>query len=173
LVDATTLSRVSASSSNFVWVEVSITNLINEGDYSGTITIYTKSIPTESHILSTASWTATGEATNNFYGRSVSSAGDVNGDGYDDVIVGAYGYNSNTGKVYLYLGSASGLSSTHSWDSIGENQDDCYGNSVSSAGDVNGDGYNDVIVGAYGYNSWIGKVYLYLGSASGLSSTPA
>lgn len=39
---------------------------------------------------------------NNYFGYSVASAGDVNGDGYDDLIVGAYGYNSNTGRAYLY-----------------------------------------------------------------------
>ncbi|MBL0108003.1 MAG: FG-GAP repeat protein [Ignavibacteria bacterium] len=42
--------------------------------------------------------TMTGETANNYFGNSVSSAGDVNGDGYSDVIVGAYAYSSYTGE---------------------------------------------------------------------------
>ncbi len=49
----------------------------------------------------------TGGAVNNYFGSSVSCAGDVNSDGYDDVIVGAYGYNSYTGRSYIYFGGAS------------------------------------------------------------------
>ena len=48
----------------------------------------------------------TGESTTNQFGYSVSSAGDINGDGYSDVIAGAYGYSSNSGKTYIYTGSA-------------------------------------------------------------------
>ena len=48
----------------------------------------------------------TGEATNNNFGYSVSNAGDVNGDGYSDVIVGAYAYSSETGRAYIYYGGA-------------------------------------------------------------------
>jgi hypothetical protein len=60
-------------------------------------------------LLTSAAWTGKGEATDNYYGVSVTSAGDVNGDGYADVIVGASGFSSYTGKAYLYLGSSSGL----------------------------------------------------------------
>ena len=47
-----------------------------------------------------------GEATNNFFGANLSSAGDLNGDGYSDVIVGASEFNTSTGKVYVFNGSA-------------------------------------------------------------------
>jgi hypothetical protein len=114
--------------------------------------------------LSTASsWTTVGEASGDGFGGSVATAGDVNGDGYLDVIVGAYGNTSNTGKAYLYLGEPSGLSGASSWTAAGEAADDNLGNSVSTAGDVNGDGYSDVIVGAYGNNSNAGKAYMYFG----------
>ncbi|MCB0729359.1 MAG: FG-GAP repeat protein, partial [Ignavibacteriae bacterium] len=99
----------------------------------------------------------------NVYGSSVSSAGDVNGDGYSDVIVGAYNYNSGTGRAYIYLGGPA-------MDNIADvtitgSANYFMGVSVSTAGDVNGDGYSDVIVGAYGYNSSTGRAYIYYGGA--------
>jgi hypothetical protein len=124
-------------------------------------------------LSTTASWTVAGEAAYDYFGKSVASAGDVNGDGYDDVIVSAHSSN-DAGKAYLYLGSASGLTTTVSWTVVGEAAGDYFGSSVASAGDVNGDSYDDIIVGAYGNNgggSNAGKAYVYLGSASGLSTT--
>jgi Na+-transporting NADH:ubiquinone oxidoreductase subunit NqrB len=81
--------------------------------------------------------------------------GDVNGDGYDDVIVGAPAITNEPpgypGKAYLYFGSATGLSETPAWTSSGEGQEQAfYGETVSAAGDVNGDGTNDLIVGCWG-----------------------
>ena len=124
-----------------------------------------------SGISATSSWTAAGEATSNDFGYSVSTAGDVNGDGYSDVVVGAYGYSTSTGKAYLFLGGTAGLSTTSSWSAAGEAATNYFGRSVATAGDVNGDGYSDVLVGADGYSSSAGKAYLYLGGASGLSTT--
>ncbi|MEW6407174.1 MAG: FG-GAP-like repeat-containing protein [Patescibacteria group bacterium] len=118
------------------------------------------------------SWSSSGDdQASALYGFTTATAGDVNGDGYDDVIVGAQGYNSNTGKVYLYLGSANGVSTEADWTSTGDNTTgDNYGVRVAGAGDVNGDGYDDVIVGAEGANGHAGKAFVYHGSASGLSS---
>ncbi len=146
--------------------------------YAGKAYLY---LGSESGLSITPSWTSSGDdQTDAYYGNSVSSAGDVNGDGYDDVIVGATYYdtaNADAGKAYLYLGSAAGLASARSWTSSGNNQAvACYGYSVSSAGDVNGDGYDDVIVGAYLYdtaNTAAGKAYLYLGSSIGLYAAPS
>ncbi len=122
-------------------------------------------------LSSSASWVATGESTGSYFGNCVASAGDVNGDGYSDVVVGAYGYSSNTGRAYLYLGGVAGLSTSYSWVKTGETAGDNFSFSIATAGDINGDGYSDVIVGAYKYNSEAGKAYLFKGSASGLSST--
>ncbi len=113
----------------------------------------------------TADATMTGEATNNNFGRSVSGAGDVNNDGYKDVLVGANGYNSFTGRAYIYLGGAS-MDNTADATLTGEATNCDFGYSVSGAGDVNNDGYDDVIVGAYGYNSSTGRAYMYLGGSS-------
>ncbi len=122
-------------------------------------------------LSSAAAWSATGEGNSNYFGGSVASAGDVNGDGYSDVIIGAFGYGSSMGKAYLYFGMSGGLSSSATWTSTGEAAGDNYGASVGTAGDVNGDGYSDIVVGAYRFKLETGKAYVYLGSPSGLSST--
>jgi len=114
---------------------------------------------------SIADVTITGDSIGYSIGRSVSSAGDVNGDGYSDIIVGANGYSSNTGKAYIYYGGSS-MNNTADLTMKGEDIDNNFGYSVSSAGDVNGDGYSDVIVGASSYNSSSGKTYIYFGGSS-------
>ena len=113
----------------------------------------------------------TGEAAGNNFGYSVSTAGDVNGDGFSDVIVGAYindEAGSNSGKAYIYFGGAS-MDNTPDVEMTGEAEEDFFGCSVSTAGDVNGDGFSDVIVGAYGNDeagSSSGKAYIYFGGTS-------
>ncbi len=116
------------------------------------------------------------------FGRSVASAGDVNGDGYSDVIIGADqfndGPNTREGRAYVYYGSAAGISASPNSTPDDANQGVAYfGFSVASAGDVNGDGYSDVVIGAYSYDEVPsftndGKVYVYHGSAAGLSVSP-
>lgn len=99
------------------------------------------------------------------FGISVSSAGDVNNDGYDDVIVGATGVNSNTGAIYIFYGANVMDNVPDVSASIGSGND-LFGNSVAACGDVNGDGFTDVIAGAYGFNLYTGKAYLFFGSSS-------
>ena len=95
-------------------------------------------------------------------GRSVSAAGDVNGDGYDDLVVGAYRANPNgtyAGASYVVFGhgtafnptlALAGLDGTNGFRLDGAAAGDNSGYSVSAAGDVNGDGYDDLVVGAVG-----------------------
>jgi len=118
---------------------------------------------------------------NAMFGTSVASAGDVNGDGYGDVIIGASNYddgaNSQEGRAFVYLGSASGLSATYISSPDDADQSTAFfGVSVASAGDVNGDGYSDVIIGAYGYNDGAnadeGRVFVYYGNSSSISASP-
>jgi hypothetical protein len=130
--------------------------------------------------LSTApAWTAEGNQAQASFGYSVASAGDVNGDGYADVIIGASGYGNGAtqeGRALLYLGSATGLAATPSWTAEGNQDFDGFGVSAASAGDVNGDGFDDAIVGAYRFTNGVideGRAFLYLGSPSGLSTAPA
>ena len=94
-------------------------------------------------------------------GRSLSSAGDVNGDGFDDLIIGAAGADaggdSEAGESYVVFGKSDGfgpavdlstLDGTNGFRLDGIDADDRSGVSVSSAGDVNGDGFDDLIIGA-------------------------
>ena len=138
-------------------------------DYSGVAYLFQGSA---SGLVTVAATTLAGESGGDYFGYAVSKAGDVNHDGYDDVVVGAFGVNSRAGRAYVYQGSASGLASTTALTLSGETVGDGLGGSVSAAGDVNGDGYDDVLIGAPYASSYTGRVYLYEGSATGLSTAP-
>lgn len=132
----------------------------NSGTFQGRAYIYFGG----SSMNSTADVTMTGGAALNYFGESVSGAGDFNNDGYDDVIVGANGYNTNQGRVYLYLGSNS-MNNISDLTITGISVGDYFGNSVSYAGDVNADGYDDIIIGAKGRNTFEGEAYIYYGGS--------
>ena len=109
-------------------------------------------------------------------GTSLANAGDINGDGYDDLLIGAPGdLLSTTNGVYWVLGSAAGLPDMRLTDAdgkaLGETEGDGAGWSVSGAGDVNGDGFDDIVVGAP-FDSTVaydaGAAYLILGLSSGV-----
>jgi hypothetical protein len=130
-------------------------------------------------LAATPAWTAEGNEIDAEFGYSVGTAGDVNGDGFSDVIVGArYADNdqANEGGAYVYHGSASGLATSPSWVGEGNQAFSHYGHSVATAGDVNGDGFADVIVGAFAYDNGQpdeGRAFVYHGSATGLATAPA
>jgi large repetitive protein len=102
----------------------------------------------------------------NEYGRSVADAGDVNGDGYADIIVGARledsGSMYSNGAAIVYSGSTGAVLYRFN----GEATNDLFGTAVAGAGDVDGDGYADLVVGATDtdFNGWdSGSAYVYSG----------
>jgi hypothetical protein len=129
-------------------------------------------------------WTIQGHQAGGEVGSSVAGAGDLNGDGFDDVILGApfypYGSELNVGAAFVYYGSTTGLSLVPDWETYGTEPASMYGASVHGAGDIDQDGYGDVIIGAYLFGIYgstenqphEGASYLYKGSPTGLGTLP-
>ena len=116
-----------------------------------------------------------GENNGDRSGSYVSAAGDINGDGYADVMVGAPGYPSGNfkGRSYVVFGGSgvvrsgdlplSSLNGINGFKLDGEyNGDDC-SYSGSAAGDINGDSVDDLVIGAYSYNNQVGRSYVVFG----------
>ncbi len=96
------------------------------------------------------------------FGNSVVGPGDLDGDGYDDVAIGAPGADA----VAVHLGSAAGLDTASAASAAGDPGSEL-GASLSAAGDLDGDGLDDLLVGAPGED----RAYVWLGDPSGLSGT--
>lgn len=113
-------------------------------------------------------WQFDGEAPNDRPGIAVSEAGDVDGDGCPDVIVGAFLADGWSSAALIYSGATGNLI----WQFVGPDPLDLFGGSVSGAGDVDGDGFDDVIVGAEkahpGHLTNAGSTYIYSGASGGL-----
>ncbi|MBI2416219.1 MAG: FG-GAP repeat protein [Candidatus Kerfeldbacteria bacterium] len=122
----------------------------------------------------------TGEMANDQAGYAVAGAGDVNGDGYDDFLIGANTMadgGTNAGAAYIIYGKPTEYTSTSlaTNDSnivqlTGESASNLAGAAVATAGDVNFDGYADFLIGAYGYNSTAGAAYLVYGGSTKLTN---
>lgn len=132
----------------------------------------------QQELGSTPSWSAFGGATNGGFGDCLTAPGDVNGDGFSDVLVGAPAYPVNgapTGRVFLFTGGPSGLSTTPAWTADGSAANSQFGQSISGVGDVNGDGCADFVVGApqrSTTDALPGTAFLFLGSRVNMSTNP-
>ena len=122
-------------------------------------------------LFTTASTSLLGAGSSGYFGETVSSAGDVNGDGYDDVLVGASAITSGRGSAYIFHGSATGVSSTASRTLNGATAANYFGFALATLGDVTGDGFAEIAIGAYNNSSGRGAVYIYHGTASGIGSS--
>ena len=164
LKTATVFAQISPTRQNIC---IQATNCIDTHELNVTITV--------DSLL----WSADGDQSQARFGENMARAGDVNNDGYEDLIVGAPYYDNgetDEGRAYLYLGSANGLPNDANWSAESNQANAHFGAIVAGAGDVNNDGYDDILISAPDFNGSAGdnsgKVYLYLGSASGLSATP-
>ncbi len=114
-----------------------------------------------------------GESNNDRSGWTYDGIGDINGDGRADMMISAYGHNSNVGRTYVVFGGLdigntgllplSSLNGTNGFKLDGEVSGDYSGYWVCGPGDVNGDGYEDILIGAYGYNGNTGRNYVVFG----------
>jgi FG-GAP repeat/RTX calcium-binding nonapeptide repeat (4 copies) len=134
----------------------------------------------------TTGFTITGAAAQDNSGHSVASAGDINGDGFADLVIGAFGASQNGnpyyGATYVVYGHAgsfgtnidlSTLDGTNGFKISGVGASDRAGWSVASAGDVNGDGFADIVIGARDLRSGghqIGGAYVVFGQAGGFGA---
>jgi hypothetical protein len=129
-------------------------------------------------LATTPLWTAESNQAGSLFGSAVASAGDVNRNGFTDVLVGAPAFtNGETaeGRAFLYLSSAGGPATTPVWTGESHQANAGFGGAVSTAGDMNGDGFSDFAVGAKDYvlqASPRGRVYVFLGTATGIPPTP-
>ncbi len=128
--------------------------------------------------ITTADAKLTGDSTNSGVGEAIASAGDMNGDGLDDILIGAYAESSAgyfAGAVYVVLGVPSGSSSLSSAASRWGGESDWLeaGYAVSGTGDIDDDGFDDILIGAPGSgadDSASGIAYLVHGPVTGESS---
>ncbi len=121
-------------------------------------------------LVASPSWTVEGDVAGSYFGTSIASAGDLNADGFDDIIVGVPDYDNGQayGKVFVWYGRTD-------WTGIGLAEADWtaannsslnirFGDTVASAGDVNDDGIDDIIIGAPS-SSQDGSVFIWYGGS--------
>ncbi|KQW82612.1 beta strand repeat-containing protein [Brevundimonas sp. Root1279] len=131
----------------------------NMGPNSGSVTAF-------SGATGAVLWSINGSSGADQFGTSIANAGDVDGDGVDDLIIGAPEDNATFGSARLVSGATGGTLALFTGDASGDN----FGFSVSTAGDLNGDGFADVIVGAddVGTNGLVsGAARVFLSQFSG------
>jgi len=141
--------------------------------YGGSRSSRANILLTTALVPATTGFMITGYATGNFLGMTVSTAGDVNKDGFSDIIVGAFQYNSRGAAYVIYGGLRSSMANrllttaldpaTSGFMITGNAVGDGFGGSLRRAGDIDNDGYDDIIIGAVAKNSNQGIAYVIYG----------
>jgi len=114
------------------------------------------SIPLAAVAAGKGGFAIDGAAPNDYSGRAVQRLGDINGDGHGDLVVSAHSAANNAGRIYVVFGKNAGgpinlanlEDSKRGFEIVGEAAGDTAGRSISGAGDVNGDGLPDILIGA-------------------------
>lgn len=134
---------------------------------------FTSAFPQKTVATQTFDQSLTNTQLNGDFGRSVAYLGDVNGDGFGDLLVGKplhdNGAATDAGAAFLYTGSATGYAAVPTWQVLGTQTNARFGSAVAGLGDVNGDGYMDFAVGAEFFDNTVtdeGAVFVYLGAAN-------
>jgi hypothetical protein len=125
-------------------------------------------------LQTTPAWQAESDVSGAEYGCSVAIA-DLAGDGFKDILVGAWLYGktkATQGCAYAYYAKSAGISAAPDVKIEGDQEGCLLGFSTYAAGDVNHDGYEDLVIGAPVHTGFNGQVRLYHGSVNGLQDTP-
>ena len=111
------------------------------------------------------------------FGTDANANGDYNADGFSDLIYGEPGADNDSGAVHIHYGSVNGYATTPDLSLLGLHEGARFGASLAMVGDVDGNGYDDILVGTPGQNNdsgnTTGAVFLYSGFATGLNSNPS
>jgi hypothetical protein len=140
-------------------------------------------VPATAGVLQSTPWSPLGAQAGAGFGQSSAPAGDVDGDGYGDLLVGAPLHDgpggTDAGAAFLYRGSATGLAAAPAWTFHGPQAGGQTGSVVTPAGDVNNDGFADVVVTSPLFDTSgptivdAGRFDLFFGSAIGLPASPS
>lgn len=129
-------------------------------------------------LAETPCWSTTGTQADGRLGEAISGGGDVTGDSLDDVLIGAPGQNAavaEAGAVYLFGGTTAGLPTEPTWTAVSNQSASHFGAAINMQQDLNGDGFHDVLIGAYTYSadqSLEGRLYVFYGALGGPETQP-
>ena len=180
--DGTIITVAAAGDVDGDGVDDVIIAAVSAGGYAGTsYLVFGSALAASEGTLDVSTLTAaqgvliTGMASWDLSGIAVASAGDVDGDGFDDLVIGAPNSANNAGETFLLYGSAiaasegaidlSSLTAGQGVRIVGASASGSSGYSAASAGDVDGDGLADLIIGAYASDNSKGETFVLYGSA--------